>query len=75
MWVHLISIYSTSSGVPCYALLSHGSTSIHNFFSLFGLFVGLYMLNPGVMQSNLNFAIFLVVLGDKITINERKAIG
>lgn len=45
------------------------------FFSLFGLFVGLYMLNPGVMQSNLNFAIFLVVLGDKITINEQKAIG
>lgn len=33
------------------------------------------MLNPGVMQSNLNFAIFLVVLGDKITINERKATG
>ena len=33
------------------------------------------MLNPGVMQSNLNFAIFLVVLGDKITIKEQKAIG
>ena len=56
-------------------MLSHGSTSIHNFFPLFGLFVGLYMLNPGVMQSNLNFAIFLVVLGDKITIKEQKAIG
>ena len=53
-------------------MLSHGSTSIHNFFPLFGLFVGLYMLNPGVMQSNLNFAIFLVVLGDKITIKEHK---